>query len=648
MHLRMYQVTGLLVVVAFIMFAMGLYVAEMMNNVRSHVRGENLWAKAQNGAVAELYKYAYTKNPEHIHNAQEYLVVNLGDKKARLALKANPPDIAKATEGFLEGANHPDDIPGMISLFIYYQNVYYLKKAIQIWSDADVLIGELQKITHELESAVAAGQKQRIEILITRLDVLDTRLREKEVEFSATLEEGARWIKSTLVIVNSVLFILLSVIAILVARKIARQLRSTEQQLRISDNRFMSLFRSDLVGILEFHMDGRIFEANAKFLNILGYDHSLIQEQQLNWQTLTVAEYSALDRQAIKELRLHGACEPYDKQLLHADGHKVPVYVGAVLLNGERDTGLAFVIDQTEKHRMEQELRLSAIVMDHSQDGIVILDEQQRVMSANKAFCELAKCNNQKLAGQVFNITHEEMDEEEQIAIRQALKLKENWEGDINFKTTKGDFIPVRLSISIVQDDKHEYGQYVLMLSDNKSRKAAEEQLQHLANFDTLTGIENRATFQSRLNRAIGRADRHNTECAIFFIDLNKFKPVNDHYGHEVGDGLLIQVAHRLKTLMRNIDTVARIGGDEFVVIAEEISDLRIVKDLANRIIYAVAQPYEVNGIELKISCSIGISIYPRDGENDIELIRSADIAMYAAKSKGESQYYFFNRKISL
>lgn len=648
MHLRLYQVTALLVLVAAIMFSVGLYAAAIMNNVRSYVRGENLWAKAQNGAVAELYKYAYTRDPIHLQNSRDYLTVNMGDTKARLALQQDPPDRETAREGFLEGDNHPEDIDGLISLYVNFHEVFYLKKAIQIWTDADVLIEQLQRLTNNLELAVQQNQGQRIDILITRLDTLDIRLREKELEFSETLSEAARWIKSTVTLVTTLLFITLLVFAIWVTRKTAQQLKSTEQQLRVSDDRFMSLIHSNLVGIVEFHMDGRIKEANQKFLAMLGYNATRDGDYALSWQALTLPEFNQVDKKAMHELRTKGACEPYDKQLRHVDGHRVPIYVGAVLLNGDTDTGLAFVIDQTEKHRMEQELRLSAIVMEHSQDGIVILDEDQRVMSTNQAFCNLAVCEDGKLIGHRFNLLHDRMEEEQKLSITKALQLKENWEGDIEFENNDGELLPVRLSISIVQDDQHEYGQYVLMLNDIKTRKAAEERLQYLANYDVLTGLANRATFQSRLHRAIARAQRHNNECAILFIDLNKFKPVNDHYGHEIGDELLIQVAKRLKVLMREVDTVARIGGDEFVVIIEDIEHHEMVKQVVDRILEAIAEPYHVKNIEIRISCSIGISIYPMDGMNDIELTRSADIAMYAAKSKGESEYYFFNRAISL
>ncbi len=641
MHTRLYQVMGLMLVVATVMFALGIYVTEVMNNVRAYVRGENLWAKTQNSAVTELYRYVYTSDPVHFENFNHSLAVNLGDRLAREALQSNPADREQARIGFLAGGNHPDDIPGMISFFLMFHDVYYLKKAIEYWSEADVLIEQLQALAKNLEVAIQQNQPQRVAVLLTQLDALDARLTEKELQFSDTLGDGARWIKLVLTWINSVSFLLLLLVAFLFSRKIARQLHRTELELRISDNRFTSLFQSDLVGMYEFHFDGRILDANDSFLQMLGYQKTNVSEHELNWQSLTPLRYAELDHKAIAELRETGACNAYDKKFLHIDGHKVPVFIGSVMLHG--GTGLAFVIDQTEKHRMEQELRLSAIVMDHSQDGIVILDENQHVMSSNEAFCKLAVCTTEKLVGQVFSITHDQMEEEQRFAITRALKYKENWEGDIDFKTTQGDLAPVRLSISIVQDDQHDYGQYVLMFSDIKTRKAAEDRLKHMANFDTLTGIANRSLFQSRLHRAIARAQRHDKECAILFIDLNKFKPVNDHYGHEIGDGLLVQVAQRLKTLMREIDTVARIGGDEFVVVIEDIDDHDVIKDIAQRIIDSVGEHYVINGIDIAISCSIGISVYPHDGLNDIELTRSADIAMYAAKGSGEGRYFFFS-----
>ncbi len=641
MHTRLYQVMGLMLVVATVMFALGIYVTEVMNNVRAYVRGENLWAKAQNSAVTELYRYVYTSDPVHFENFNHSLTVNLGDRLAREALQSNPADREQARIGFLAGGNHPDDIPGMISFFLMFHDVYYLKKAIEYWSEADVLIEQLQALAKNLEVAIQQNQPQRVAVLLTQLDALDARLTEKELQFSDTLGDGARWIKLVLTWINSVSFLLLLLVAFLFSRKIARQLHRTELELRISDNRFTSLFQSDLVGMYEFHFDGRILDANDSFLQMLGYQKTNVSEHELNWQSLTPLRYAELDHKAIAELRETGACNAYDKKFLHIDGHKVPVFIGSVMLHG--GTGLAFVIDQTEKHRMEQELRLSAIVMDHSQDGIVILDENQHVMSSNEAFCKLAVCTTEKLVGQVFSITHDQMEEEQRFAITRALKYKENWEGDIDFKTTQGDLAPVRLSISIVQDDQHDYGQYVLMFSDIKTRKAAEDRLKHMANFDTLTGIANRSLFQSRLHRAIARAQRHDKECAILFIDLNKFKPVNDHYGHEIGDGLLMQVAQRLKTLMREVDTVARIGGDEFVVVIEDIDDHDVIKDIAQRIIDSVGEHYVINGIDIAISCSVGISVYPHDGLNDIELTRSADIAMYAAKGSGEGRYFFFS-----
>lgn len=649
MHHRVYLLTVAFIAFVTILFAMAMYVAEVMDNVRAYIRGENLWAKAQFSAVNELYRYVYTGDVTHLDAFYDYLTVNEGDRQARETLQSDAPDLAIAFDGFSKGGNHPDDIPGLISFFRNYQSVYYLEKAITIWSEADVLIGELKELAVDIQGAVQGQRQNELDRLLIELESLDVRLREKELDFSVTLGQGARWIKSTLVIVNIVLVSVLLIIAIYLTRNMAKQLKNTEKNLRISDLRFNSLFRSDVIGIVEFHTDGRIVETNQRFLDIIGYGslHADKVASDLNWRSLTPVDYKASDDLAMAELDSAGASTPYDKQYFHADGHRVPVMIGSVLLTGIRDTGLSFVIDQSEKYRMEQELRLSAIVMEHSQDGIVILDEDQRTLSVNNAFCELSRMQSIDVEGKKIDITHDRMEEEQRISITQALVRKDNWEGDIDFLTAENELVPVRLSISIVEDEQHEYGQYVLMFSDIKSRKAAEERLRQLANFDTLTGIANRSLFQSRLNRAIGRAKRHRMQCAVMFIDLNKFKPVNDHFGHEIGDGLLVQVADRLKQLMRTVDTVARIGGDEFVVIIEDVDSEDVIQDVALRIISSIAQPFYVKSIELSVTCSIGISIYPMDGLNDIELTRAADIAMYAAKSSGEGRYYFFNSQIS-
>ncbi|HEY9147744.1 MAG TPA: diguanylate cyclase [Gammaproteobacteria bacterium] len=183
-------------------------------------------------------------------------------------------------------------------------------------------------------------------------------------------------------------------------------------------------------------------------------------------------------------------------------------------------------------------------------------------------------------------------------------------------------------------DEQGEVVSYVGIARDITERKAMEEQIQHMAHYDALTELPNRALFSDRLEQAMRRAERDRNEIAVLFVDLDRFKPVNDRYGHAVGDLLLQQVAQRMGHCLRASDTVARIGGDEFVVLLPEVEGEEGVSHLATKLLQSVSRPYRINGIELQISCSIGAALYPEHGETQLELMRAADTAMYRAKDQ--------------
>jgi diguanylate cyclase (GGDEF)-like protein/PAS domain S-box-containing protein len=187
---------------------------------------------------------------------------------------------------------------------------------------------------------------------------------------------------------------------------------------------------------------------------------------------------------------------------------------------------------------------------------------------------------------------------------------------------------------------------FVACMRDITERKRWEEQLTYLAHNDALTGLPNRKLFQERLEHEIALACRASTPLAVMFLDLDKFKQVNDKLGHNFGDGLLRQVGQRLKGTIRDSDTVARLGGDEFAIIQTGFSDVRAVCSLAERIIDAIQKPYEIDGQLVEISTSIGITLYPQNANNPEELLKNADIAMYQAKVAGRNKMQFFSREM--
>lgn len=215
-----------------------------------------------------------------------------------------------------------------------------------------------------------------------------------------------------------------------------------------------------------------------------------------------------------------------------------------------------------------------------------------------------------------------------------TLNATDKWRGELLDRRKDGGLYYKSLSIKAVRDGKGNLINYVGVFSDISERKAAEDRMQHLANHDALTGLPNRILFSDRLKQALVRARRDKSRLALMFLDLDKFKPINDSYGHAVGDLVLGEVARRLVECVRESDTVARLGGDEFLVLLPDLGALENYKRVGDKILNVLNQPFELAGHNLMISASIGISVYPEHGDDEHQLVQNADIAMYQAKGK--------------
>ena len=208
--------------------------------------------------------------------------------------------------------------------------------------------------------------------------------------------------------------------------------------------------------------------------------------------------------------------------------------------------------------------------------------------------------------------------------------------------------MPVDLSVNQVKDESENVSHYVIVIVDISERKMAEDRLQKMAHFDHLTGLSNRAMFSVQFRKALLRAKRNQSNLALLFFDLDDFKPINDQYGHETGDHLLKEIANRLQTNLRQNDSVARFGGDEFVIVLEALENTIDAGNIAQKIINLVNEPVTIGELKLQVGCSIGISLYPSDSDQPEVLLRYSDIAMYAAKASGRNGYYFFDSKLQL
>lgn len=648
MKYKVFMIVGLFILVSILILGLSWVQSETMNSVRSYVRGEGLWSKAQKDAVFHLQRYARTRNHSDYQLFLRSLKVPLGDQQARLTLQSARPDYNKAFNSFLAGQNHPDDIDGMIQFFLRFQKFPYMSDAISVWSQADAAILKLKALGQKIRLAREQGHIQQLEALLQQVEDLNWQLASLEYRFSAVLSEGARWVKTTLMQVSLALLIALLIPVLLVTRHIVIGIERTEKDLQVSERRFRSLYESNMLGIIDWDINGDIHEANDAFLDMMGYSKNDLEEIQLNWRELTPQDGYRRDNQALSEIAELGYCTPFKKEFLHQDGHRVPVFLGAARLDGETERAICFVIDQTEQKQSETEMRLSATVFNASSNGIMITDKDKRIITVNKAFSELSGYPADELIGHSTRALRSGlMPNSVYNDMWSMLKSSGHWHGDVLDRKRDGSIFPVHLSINSVHDDEGEVSHYVAIFSDISERVAAENQLRKMAHYDFLTGLANRNLFSERLKQAIQRATRHSSIFALLFFDLDRFKPVNDSYGHEVGDKLLQIIGERLQNFLRETDTIARLGGDEFVIILEDLNKPQDAATTAEKIIAAINQPCRIDEHDIQIGCSIGISIFPDDSKEAIGLTRCADIAMYAAKGTGRNQYYYYHRQNS-
>lgn len=292
--------------------------------------------------------------------------------------------------------------------------------------------------------------------------------------------------------------------------------------------------------------------------------------------------------------------------------------------------------DVSERHKQDETLRLASVVFTTAHEALMVTDANERVVAVNPAFTRITGYSAEEIIGHPPSMLSDgTIAPETERAMRQALLEGDSWQGEVVYRRKGGESYVAWISVSSVQDSKEQLSNYVSLFSDISERKATEERMHYLAHYDHLTDLPNRALFTDRLRQALSTARRNNSLAALMFVDLDKFKPVNDQLGHNIGDLLLQEVARRLQDCVRESDTAARIGGDEFVVLLPKIEAEPDATLVASKILQAIQQPFDLAGHEIHISASIGIAVYPEHGKSDEAILTNADNAMYHAKRGG-------------
>jgi diguanylate cyclase (GGDEF)-like protein/PAS domain S-box-containing protein len=299
--------------------------------------------------------------------------------------------------------------------------------------------------------------------------------------------------------------------------------------------------------------------------------------------------------------------------------------------------------DITARKEAEEKLRLSATVIEHIADGVVVLDAAGTIVAVNPAFTQITGYSEAEALGKDRTLTRSGRHDEDFYGAMWREQLQNGfWRGEIWNQRKNGELYLEWLTVSAVRDSRGETTHYVGVFSDITKAKESQEKLDHLAHHDPLTALPNRLLFHDRLQHALQRASRDGEQLALLFIDLDRFKNVNDTLGHHIGDELLKQVAKALQERLREGDTLARLGGDEFIVLLEDIDNQYGASLVAEKLVQMFEQPFMVAGHELFVTCSVGISLFPDDATDLNMLIRNADVAMYQAKARGRNGYSFY------
>ncbi|MFJ5299396.1 EAL domain-containing protein [Pseudomonas sp. NPDC088368] len=446
-----------------------------------------------------------------------------------------------------------------------------------------------------------------------------------------------------------------------VAKDITEQIEAS-QSLRDSEQRYRMLAESISDVIFSTNQKLRPNYVSPSVNAVLGYSADWILQngwnsiianpQQLaNLQALLNRIGKALNKpETLTELRNEVTTQLYLFDCLRADGRKIPVELRLVLLwdeAGAFEGILGVGRDISQQRRAEKDLRMAATVFEHSTSAILITDPAGYIVQANDAFSRVSGYAVSQVLDQLpMMLTVEDQQEAHMGYILKQLHQRGSWEGELWLKRRDGEHYPAWVGITAVFDDEGDLASYVCFFSDISERKASEQRIHRLAYYDALTHLPNRTLFQDRLHTALQHAERQHAWVVLMFLDLDRFKPINDSLGHAAGDRMLKEMATRLLGCVAEDDTVARMGGDEFTLLlqpgATQQAALTRAIHVAEQILASLVKPFVLEGREFFVTASIGIALSPQDGNELSQLMKNADTAMYHAKERGKNNFQFY------
>jgi len=584
----------------------------------------------------------------------------MGDRRARLELMKDDPDLAVAREGFIAGKNNPDDIDGMIMLFRRFRDVSFMSRAIDIWAQGDEGIAELNAAAEELHRRILAesGQPMPLDPILVRIDNANRRLTPLEVAFSSTLGEASRRTQGILEVALIFVAGTLVIGGIALSRRMLRTSDAFEHALRISEERFDLAVDGSNAGLWDWNVTSGDVYYSPRYKELLGYaDHEFPNKLESFLDHLHPDDHD-VRLAALNEHRTHGA--PYDAEFrlrtrsgnyrwFEARGKSVRD------ANGQAIRMAGSITDITERKHAEAQLYAekdrAQVTLQSIAEGVIATDEFGHVETVNPVAEGLTGWSLAEAAGRPLEEVFAIVDEaNRRVRLNPvATLLREGRQVEIAGNTIlvrrDGREIAVDLSTAPIRDREGATIGAVLVFNDVTDDRRTAAQLSHQARHDPLTGLANRREFEHRLDRALESAMEGDRRHVVLYLDLDRFKEVNDTSGHAAGDELLREISVLLQRKLRQGDTLARLGGDEFGVLLENCAPdhaARIAESLRDAVAH---MQFTSSGRSFKLGVSIGL-VPISDGKLSVaEILGAADASCYKAKRSGRDQVHVYNAR---
>jgi diguanylate cyclase (GGDEF)-like protein/PAS domain S-box-containing protein len=410
--------------------------------------------------------------------------------------------------------------------------------------------------------------------------------------------------------------------------------------------KFESIFNGISDAIVLVDTDRRIVSINKGLEKMFGFTID-----ELAGRTTSVLYESEEEYEHQGHIRFNMTAEekaaPYEVNYRRKNGQ---VFVGETLgtavhlADGSISGFIGVIRDVTERKQNEEKLKLAASVFTHAREGIMITDATGAIIDVNDTFTHITGYSREEILGKNPRILKSGRQGDEFYAdLWKSLQENKHWYGEIWNRRKNGEVYAELITISAVCDANDQVQHYVALFLEITQIKEHQQQLEHSAHYDSTTGLPNRVLLADRLQNAMSHCQRRNQSLAVAYLDLDGFKFVNDSYGHDVGDKLLIALSQRMKEALREGDTLARLGGDEFVAVLVDIQKMADCEPILLRLLKAAADSVTIDSATLQVSTSIGVTLYPQDGVDADQLMRHADHAMYVAKQLGKNRYHIFD-----